>query len=83
MNTTKTFLNYLADGIDICVTEKRTYRKRAIISRGCIFFTPFFTAVYNLERLILETIYVGNSSKKSAVYNQERVIMARVRYAKN
>ena len=41
-----------------------------------VFFTPFFTAVYNQERLILETIYVlnkqGNSSKKSAVCNEER-----------
>ena len=50
---------------------------------ACIFFTPFFTAVYNQERLILQTIYVlksGNYSKKSTVYYQEGVIMARVRY---
>ena len=43
----------------------------------------FFTAVYNQERLILQTNYVlkrGNSSKNAAVSNQERVIMARVRY---
>ena len=48
-----------------------------------VFFTPFFTAVYNQERLILQTTYVlkrGNSSKNDAVYNQEWVIMARVRY---
>ena len=38
-------------------------------------FTPFFTAVYNQEQLILQTTYVlkiGNSSKSAAVYNQER-----------
>ena len=46
-----------------------------IQSAAYIFFTPFFTAVYNQERLILQTIYVlkrGNSSKNVAVYNQER-----------
>ena len=47
-------------------------------------FIIFFTAVYNQERLILQTIYVstkqGNSSIKSSVCNQERVIMARVWY---
>jgi hypothetical protein len=37
------------------------YRTRAIISHGlCIIFTPFFTGVYNQERLILETIYEVN-----------------------
>ena len=49
-------------------------------------FIIFFTAVYNQERLILQTIYVstkqGNSSIKSSVCNQERVIMARVWYPK-
>ena len=47
----------------------------------CIFFTPFFSAVYNQERLILQTILVHKQGKlgiKSAVYNQERVMMARV-----
>ena len=34
-----------------------------IPSAACIFFTPFFTAVYNQERLILETIYVLKVSK--------------------
>ena len=62
---------------------------RAIITRGLYFFTPFSTAVYIQKRLILQTVYVlkqGNSSKKirglysRAVSNQERVIMARVRY---
>ena len=27
---------------------------------ACIFFTPFFSAVYKQERLILETVYVVN-----------------------
>ena len=36
------------------------YRTRAIISRGLYIFTPFFSAVYNQELLILQTIYVLN-----------------------
>ena len=47
------------------------------------FFMPFFTAVYNQERLILQTIYAlnkENCSIKSEVYNQERVTMAHLRY---
>ena len=32
------------------------YRTRAIITRGLYIFTPFFTAVYNQERLILVDI---------------------------
>ena len=36
------------------------YRTRNIISRGLYIFTPFFSAVYNQERLILQTIYVLN-----------------------
>ena len=50
-------------------------------------FTPFFTAVYIVERLILQTLYVHTKkeilwffSQKSAVSNQEQVIMACVRY---
>ena len=42
---------------------------------GCIIFTPFFSAVYNQEQLILQTIYVhkqGELGLNSAVYNQER-----------
>ena len=44
---------------------------------ACIFFTQFFTAVYNQEQLILQTIFVlqENSSikrLKPMVYNQER-----------
>ena len=54
----------------------RTYTVRApLYPAACIFFTPFFTAVYNQERLILQTTYVlkrGNSSKNAEVYNQER-----------
>ena len=33
---------------------------RAIMNRGFYIFTPFFTAIYNQERLILETICVVN-----------------------
>ena len=36
------------------------YRSRAIISRGLYIFTLFFTAFYNQELLLLETIYVVN-----------------------
>ena len=36
------------------------YRTRAIITRGLYIFTPFFSAVYNQEQLILQTIYVQN-----------------------
>jgi hypothetical protein len=53
------------------------YRKRAIISRGLYIFTPFLTAVYNQEWLILQTIYLLN--KGILQKNQEWVIMARVR----
>ena len=52
---------------------------------ACIFFTPFFTAVYNKKWLMLQTIYVyakqGNYSIESMVYNQDRIIMAQVRYS--
>ena len=40
--------------------EKMIYRTRAIITRGLYIFTPFFSAVYNRDRLILQTIYVLN-----------------------
>ena len=60
-----------------------TYRTRAMISRGLYILYPIFTAVYNQEWLnnIRDNLSTkqGNSSKKSAVYNQERGIMARVR----
>ena len=67
---------------------------RAIITRGLYTFYPIFTVVYVVERLVLQTVYVlkrGNSSilrskirglYLRAVSNQERVIMARVRYTK-
>ena len=51
-----------------------------------LFFTTFFTAVHIVVGLILQTIYVLNKEilqflgLKSAVYNQERVIMARLRH---
>ena len=54
------------------------YRTRNIISHGLYIFTPIFSAVYFVERLILQTIYVLNKEilqflgLKSAVYNQER-----------
>ena len=39
-------------------------------------FTLFFSAVYNHEWLVLQTIYVLNKE----IYSQERVIMVRVWY---
>ena len=47
-------------------------------AEACTFFTPFFTAVYIVERLVLQTIFQF-FGLKSAVYTQERVIMACVR----
>ena len=50
----------------------------AIITRGLYIFTPFFNAVYIVERLVLQTIYVLNKEilqilgLKSAVCNRER-----------
>jgi hypothetical protein len=40
---------------------------------ACIFFTPLFSAFYNQERFILQTIYVlkRKCGLQSAVYNQE------------
>ena len=49
-----------------------------------VYFLPHFSL-----RLILQTIYVLNKEilqflgLKATAYNQERVIMARVQYAKN
>ena len=60
------------------------YCTRAIVTRGLYILTPFFTAVYIVERLVLQTIYVLNKEilqflgLKSAVYDQEQVIMARI-----
>ena len=52
---------------------------------ACIFFNPFFTAVYNQEQLILDSLCTkqGNSYIISAVYNQERVILVRLKYLIN
>ena len=50
----------------------------AIITNDLYIFTPFFTAVYIVERLGLQTIYVVNKEilqflgLKSAVYNREQ-----------
>ena len=55
-----------------------TYHTRAIFHCGLYAFTPFFTAVYIVERLVFQTIYVLNKEilqflgLKSAVYNQEQ-----------
>ena len=57
-----TALNYediliLNKNCQIPQSNQTRYRTRAIITRGLyIFFTPFFSAVYNQERLILQTI---------------------------
>ena len=53
------------------------YRTCASITAVCIFFTTFFTVVYTLERLVLQTIYVLNEKilqylgLKFPVYNQD------------
>ena len=41
------------------------YRTRAIITRSLYFFTPFFTAVFIVERLLLQTAYVLNNGNSS------------------
>ena len=46
--------------VGLAINHLINYRLGTIISRGLYFFTPFFTAVYNQERLILETIHVVN-----------------------
>ena len=65
--------------------EVGEYRTSTIISRGLYNFYPIIHFGLYSKRLILQTIYVLNKEillKKSAIYNQERVIMARVRYFK-
>ena len=55
------------------------YRTRPISSRGLYIFYPIFTAVYIVERLILQTIYALKKKilrflgLKSAVYSRERL----------
>ena len=57
------------------VTVSNKYHTCAIITRGLYIFTPFFTAVYIVEQLVLQTIYVLNKEilqflgLKSVVYN--------------
>ena len=46
--------------LETSVSAEFIYRTWAITSRGFYIFTPFFTAVYIVERLILQTIYVLN-----------------------
>ena len=41
------------------------YRTRAIITRGLYFFYTIFTAVYIVERLLLQTAYVLNNANSS------------------
>ena len=71
---------------DFAGIEKRTKTERDNLlllnkSKQRFLFLVFgFTAVYNQERLILQTIYLLNKGIKFAVYNQERVLMARVWY---
>ena len=45
-------------GFEIKFGKKNTYHTRAIISRGLYIFTLSFNAVYIVEWLILQTIYV-------------------------
>ena len=46
--------------VKVCYGEENIYRTRAIKTRSLYIFYPFFSAVYNQERLILQTIYVLN-----------------------
>ena len=48
-----------------------------------LYFTAFFSEVYNQERLISQTIYLLNKEYvglKSAIYNQEQVITVCLQY---
>ena len=59
------------------ILHKPTTIRAPFQAAACILFTPFFTAVFIVERLVLLTIYVVNMEilqylgLKSAVYNQE------------
>ena len=63
-----------SDGVNhVAGTYARHYKPRLVF-----FFTSFFTAAINVERLILQTTYVlknGIPSKKSAVYDQGRFLI--------
>ena len=60
------------------VTVSNKYRTRAIITRGLYLFYPIFTAVYIVEQLVLQPIYILNKEilqllgLKSTVFNQVR-----------
>ena len=66
---------FLAGNGDFCLTGTVTHARH--YNPRLVFFYLIFTAVYIVERLVLQTIYVlkqGNSSilgLKSAVYNRE------------
>ena len=59
------------------------YRTCAVISRGlynCIFLTKFFTTVYIVERLVLQTIYVPKKGNSSIFGPKIRVLKSRAGY---
>ena len=67
-------------GTYICV-QKSTYRMRAIISRGLYIFYPIFKDHF----FVFKEVFSENSVLMYGLYsraacNQERVIMARIRY---
>ena len=58
--------------------ECSIYHTRAIISRGLNIFYPIFHCGLYSKAAYITTVYVlksGNSSKISAVYNQEQLIL--------
>ena len=68
-------LRFTKQNIKAPLNRITTYHTHAIIARGSYIFYPVFSAVYNEERLILQTIYVLNKevlNLKAAVYSQER-----------
>ena len=60
------------------MNDRFDYHACAIITCGLYIFTPFFTAVYIMDQLVLQTIYVLNKEilqffvLKSAVYIREQ-----------
>ena len=64
-----------------CHFSKATYRTRAIITRGLNIFYPLFEDHFFVFKEIFSENFVLVYGKYSrAVSNQERVIVARVRY---
>ena len=57
----------------------RTYRTRAMLDRGLYCFTACFLLLLHLKNKIKTHLIYEN--KQGAVYIQERVNMARVRYS--